>query len=219
MDAKYVVTTAVGIAALGGPGLVAQPEAATPPRPLLVRPGVGIGPVKVGETLNVLNKQFPHVAVLGGESFSLRLHGKTIKGNLGADHVTRVRSTASNLVLGGQHLQNHQASETQKLVHSGWKASTCLAGHPLVYRRDTETRLVTVLVWGGAGVPPLALIQPRIPSAWIHCPSSGSAPTNYAGRLYEAGMAIRIVGSGRWGRAIARIEWVIHPHRPDRTAR
>jgi hypothetical protein len=172
MLARCVVATAVGIAALGGPGLIAQPRAATSSRPLLVRPGLGIGPVSVGETLTTLTKQFPHTVARYG-SFSVRLHGSTIKGTLHASHVTRVRSTTSDLVLGGQRLQN-QESATQKLVRSGWTASACLAGHPLVYRRDADAHLVTVIAWGDPGVPPLALIQPRIPSTWTHCSSSGS---------------------------------------------
>lgn len=88
MLVKYAVATVAGIAGLCGPGLVAQPEAATPSHTLLVRPGVGIGLIKVGETLTTLKKQFPHVTLtLGGRHFQVRIDGKRIAGGLPANRI------------------------------------------------------------------------------------------------------------------------------------
>jgi hypothetical protein len=172
--AKFAVATIVVVAGPLGSGLVAQSNAATPPRTLFVRPGIGIGPIRIGETLTVLKEQFPGAAVHnGGYEFRIGVKGDSIGGGLNDNRVVGVWSNKPDLALGAQRLRNHQTSESQRLIHAGWRSSSCLTGHTLIYRRDPKTHKTTAIVWTNGAV--LAEVLSHLPSTWTQCASSGSA--------------------------------------------
>ena len=126
MLSKCAGAVAVAIVALCGTGFVADGAALSRSHTLLLRPGVGIGPIRIGETLAVLRQQSPDVVVRAdGNRYSVKIDGATIQVGLSADRVVGVFGTSAVLVLGTRRLQNHQASEPQALVRAGWKRSSC----------------------------------------------------------------------------------------------
>lgn len=169
MFSKYAGAVALAVAALCGTGTVASGQAATASHALLLRPGVGIGPIRIGETLSVLRKQLPDVRVYAdGNRYSVKVDGATIQGGVSARRVVGVLSTSAELVLGTQRLQNRQASEPQTLVRAGWTRSSCLGEHILVYRRDPRTRATTAIVWL-RGAPVFAEVVSGLPPTWTRC--------------------------------------------------